>query len=63
MNDTNFLFDESYLQEGKRCFQEQLELRYMIFFEMQYQRIMNNANSLFVLFQQLNANIFEQKVA
>jgi hypothetical protein len=59
MNDINFLFEESYLQEGKRCFLEQLELRYMIFFEMQYQAIMNNDNPLFVLFQQLNANIFE----
>jgi hypothetical protein len=58
MNDTNFLFDESYLQEGKRSFLEQCELRCMIFSEIQYQTIVNNANSLFVVFQYLNANIF-----
>jgi hypothetical protein len=61
MKDATFLFDEFYLHEGKRSFLEQLELRYTILFEMQYQQIMNNANSLFVLFQQLNANIFKIK--
>jgi hypothetical protein len=43
-------------------FYNNLELRYTIFFEMQYQQVTNNANSLFVLFEQLISNIFKTKI-
>ena len=53
-----FSFDEFYLQQEKRIFLEQCKLRCTISFEMQYQTIIDNVNSLFVLFQYFNANIF-----
>jgi hypothetical protein len=57
--DTSFCLMNPIYKRERGVFWNNLELRYTIFFEMQYQQIMNNANSLCVLFQQLNANIFE----
>jgi hypothetical protein len=61
MKDINSCSMNPIYRRERGVFCNNLELRYTIFFKMQYQQITNNANSLFVSFQQLNANIFEIK--